>query len=255
MMRNDEALKYMEQKIMKEYGSGVLKIASEMDVPTEDVISTGINVLDEALGSGGIPVGKVIEIYGDAGSGKTTLALSIAKQAQKRGAVLYIDADHGLSPYMLNNMGINIDRFYTANVLTMEDALEICTIAVKGFSLIIIDSIAALCPAGESKMGDYYTRRPQAVLMNQFLGVITKLLSKSECSVILVNQLRTNPQIMFGNPEKTPCGKALKYYASVRMDTRLREAKKGKATFAVVVAKNKYYTPFKRVEFSFAYSG
>lgn len=245
----------MEQKIMKEYGSAALKTASAMDVPTEDVISTGINVLDEALGSGGIPVGKVIEIYGDAGSGKTTLALSIAKQAQKRGAVLYIDADHGLSPYMLNNMGIDTDRFYTANVLTMEDALEICTIAVKGFSLIVIDSIAALCPAGESKMGDYYTKRPQAVLMNQFLGVITKWLSKSNCSVVLVNQLRTNHQVVFGNPDKTTCGRALKYYASVRMDVRLREAKKGKASFIVIVAKNKYAAPFKRVEYSLAYSG
>lgn len=254
-MKNADGLKYLEQKIMHEYGSGVLKIASEMTAPTEDVISAGISVLDEALGAGGIPVGKVIEIYGDAGSGKTTLALSIAKQAQKRGAVLYIDADHGLSPYMLNSMGIDTDKFYTANVLTMEDALEICTIAAKGFSLIIIDSIAALCPAGESSMGDYYTKRPQAVLMNQFLGVITKWLSKSECSVVLVNQLRTNHQIVFGNPDKTTCGRALKYYASVRMDTRLREARKGKVTFAVVITKNKYSTPFKRVEYSLAYSG
>lgn len=249
-MNKKIALMEMEAKIKAEYGEGAICKLSDLPAVKDSFIPTGFNELDKALGIGGIPRGKVIEVFGDSMCGKTTLALSISRQVQKMGGnILYVDADCGLSPYMLRSQGVTDRNFYTVNAETMEDAFEICVNAIQGFSLIVIDSITALRTRadGRNKLGDYYGGRPQASLVNQFISVITKFLQRNDCTLLILNQVRIKQGVLFGNPEQATCGRALKYYASVRIEALRYALPKGDntTTFRFKVAKNKYAAPIR----------
>lgn len=239
-------LQRMEMQIWKMFGAGKVKRLSELPEQSENAIRTGYKSLDEALGIGGIPEGRIVEIYGDAQTGKSSLALQIAKQAQKKGAVLYIDADCGLCSHQIGYSGIKKKNFYVARPETMEEAFELCKTAASGFSLIVIDSIAALPVEAEAtgEMGDY-TYELQSKRMAKFLRIILGRLSDSGCTLLLVNQLREDPTIVFGNPVKTPCGRALKHYASVRIEASNAGRSKNGASFKYIVRKNKCAEPMK----------
>lgn len=254
-----KALDIARQQIERQFGKGSLmrlgERAARMDV---DVIPTGNIALDAALGIGGLPRGRVVEIFGPEGGGKTTLALHAAAEAQKMdGVVAFIDAEHALDPTYAKNLGVDIENLLISQPDSGEQALEIAELLVRSnaIDLIIIDSVAALVPRAELEgdMGDSHVGL-QARLMSQALRKLTGAISNSKTCTIFVNQLRMKIGVMFGNPEVTPGGRALKFYASIRIDIRRKASlTKGDVQIGnrtkVTVVKNKLAPPFRKAEF------
>ena len=246
-------------QIEKQYGKGAIMKMGEEGMPgAMPVISTGSLALDLALGVGGLPKGRVVEIYGPEASGKTTLALHVVAEAQKKGGIAaFIDAEHALDIHYAKKLGVKVDELLLSQPDTGEQALEITEILVRsgGVDVIVIDSVAALVPKAEieGEMGDAHMGL-QARLMSQALRKLTATISKSNTIVIFVNQIRMKIGIMFGNPETTTGGNALKFYASIRLDVRrIAQIKQGQDVIGsrtkVRVVKNKVSPPFKEVEF------
>ena len=259
--RKEEKLKALDAalgQIEKQYGKGaVMKLGDTSAHMQVETVPTGSLSLDIALGLGGLPKGRVIEIYGPESSGKTTVALHVVAEVQKRGGIAgFIDAEHALDPVYARNIGVDIDNLYISQPDNGEQALEITETMVRSgaMDVIIVDSVAALVPKAEidGDMGDSHVGL-QARLMSQALRKLTAVISKSNCIVIFINQLREKVGVMFGNPEVTTGGRALKFYSSVRMDVRRIEALKqggamvGNRTRIKVV--NKVAPPFKEAEF------
>lgn len=261
-MDNSEKLKALDAAlahIEKQYGKGsVMKLGDKgasMDVET---IPTGSLSLDLALGLGGIPKGRVVEIYGPESSGKTTVTLHMVAEVQKRGGIAgFIDAEHALDPAYAKNIGVDIDNLYISQPDNGEQALEITETMVRSgaVDIVVVDSVAALVPKAEidGDMGDSHVGL-QARLMSQALRKLTAVISKSNCIVIFINQLREKVGIMFGSPETTTGGRALKFYSSIRLDIRRIEALKQNGEIVgnrtrVKVVKNKIAPPFKEAEF------
>lgn len=254
-----KALDIARQQIERQFGKGSLmrlgERAARMDV---DVIPTGNIALDAALGIGGLPRGRVVEIFGPEGGGKTTLALHVAAEAQKMdGVVAFIDAEHALDPTYAKNLGVDMENLLISQPDSGEQALEIAELLVRSnaIDLIIIDSVAALVPRAELEgdMGDSHVGL-QARLMSQALRKLTGAISNSKTCTIFVNQLRMKIGVMFGNPEVTPGGRALKFYASIRIDIRRKASlTKGDVQIGnrtkVTVVKNKLAPPFRKAEF------
>ncbi len=260
--KNTDKMKALDAvllQIEKQYGKGSIMRLGEQAGATEiEVIPSGCLTLDLALGIGGFPRGRIIEIYGPESSGKTTVALHAIAEAQKLGGVAaFIDAEHALDPVYAKNLGVNLDELYVSQPDTGEQALDITDALVRSSAvdIIVVDSVAALTPKAEIEgdMGDTHVGL-QARLMSQALGKLTAIVNKSKTCVICINQLREEVGIMFGNPETTPGGKALKFYASVRLDIRKMDTLKdadgamGNRTKAKVV-KNKLAPPFRQAEF------
>jgi len=262
LMEKDEKLRALDAalgQIEKQYGKGaVMRLgdpAAQMNVET---IPTGSLSLDIALGLGGIPKGRIIEIYGPESSGKTTVTLHMIAEVQKRGGIAgFIDAEHALDPVYAKNIGVDINNLYISQPDNGEQALEIAETMVRSgaIDIVVVDSVAALVPKAEidGDMGDAHMGL-QARLMSQALRKLTAVISKSNCTVIFINQLREKLGVMFGNPETTTGGRALKFYASVRMDVRRIEALKSSGEVTgnrtrVKVVKNKVSPPFKEAEF------
>lgn len=251
----DEAIAHIE----KQYGKGsVMKLGDSSANMNIEVIPTGSLSLDIALGLGGVPRGRIIEVFGPESSGKTTVALHIVAEIQKRGGIAgFIDAEHALDPVYAKNIGVNIDDLYISQPDCGEQALEITETMVRSgaVDVIIVDSVAALVPKAEidGEMGDSHMGL-HARLMSQALRKLTAVVSKTNCVVIFINQLREKVGVVFGNPEVTTGGRALKFYASVRMDVRRIDTLKmggeivGNRT-RVKVVKNKVAPPFKEAEF------
>ncbi|MBQ7360675.1 MAG: recombinase RecA [Lachnospiraceae bacterium] len=261
-MNKEEKLKALDAalvQIEKQYGKGaVMKLGDPMSQMSVETIPTGSLSLDIALGLGGIPKGRIIEIYGPESSGKTTVTLHMIAEVQKRGGIAgFIDAEHALDPVYAKNIGVDIDNLYISQPDNGEQALEIAETMVRSGALdiVIVDSVAALVPKAEidGEMGDSHVGL-QARLMSQALRKLTSVVSKTNCTIVFINQLREKIGIMFGNPETTTGGRALKFYASVRMDVRRIESLKqggeviGNRT-RVKVVKNKVAPPFKEAEF------
>lgn len=260
--KNTEKMKALDAvllQIEKQYGKGsIMRLGDEAGSTKIEVISSGCLTLDLALGIGGFPRGRIIEIYGPESSGKTTVALHAIAEAQKAGGVAaFIDAEHALDPVYAKKLGVNLDELYVSQPDTGEQALDITDALVRSSAvdIIVIDSVAALTPKAEIEgdMGDAHVGL-QARLMSQALRKLTAIVNKSKTCVIFINQLREKVGIMFGNPETTPGGKALKFYASIRLDVRKADTLKdsdgamGNRTKAKVV-KNKLAPPFKQAEF------
>ncbi len=261
-MEKDEKLRALDAalgQIEKQYGKGaVMRLgdpAAQMNVET---IPTGSLSLDLALGLGGIPKGRIIEIFGPESSGKTTVTLHMIAEVQKRGGIAgFIDAEHALDPVYAKNIGVDINNLYISQPDNGEQALEITETMVRSgaIDIVVVDSVAALVPKAEidGDMGDAHMGQ-QARLMSQALRKLTAVISKANCTVVFINQLREKLGVMFGNPETTTGGRALKFYASVRLDVRRTEALKlngevvGNRT-RVKVVKNKVAPPFKEAEF------
>ena len=258
----EERLKALDAalaQIEKQYGKGsVMKLGDNAANMNIEVIPTGSLSLDLALGLGGMPKGRIIEIYGPESSGKTTVALHVVSEVQKRGGIAgFIDAEHALDPVYASHIGVDIDNLYISQPDNGEQALEITETMVRSgaVDVIIVDSVAALVPKAEidGEMGDSHVGL-HARLMSQALRKLTGIISKSNCVVIFINQLREKVGVMFGNPETTTGGRALKFYASVRLDVRRIETLKvagevvGNRT-RVKVVKNKVAPPFKEAEF------
>ena len=261
-MASDEKLKALDaaiSNIEKQFGKGSIMKLGESNVNLNvESIPTGSLSLDIALGLGGVPRGRVVEIYGPESSGKTTVALHMVAEVQKRGGIAgFIDAEHALDPVYAKNIGVDIDNLYISQPDSGEQALEITETMVRSgaVDIIIVDSVAALVPKAEidGDMGDSHVGL-QARLMSQALRKLTPVVSKNNCVVIFINQLREKVGVMFGNPETTTGGRALKFYASVRLDVRRIETLKvggevvGNRT-RVKVVKNKVAPPFKEAEF------
>ena len=261
-MERDEKLKALDAalgQIERQFGKGaVMKLGDPSVQMNVETIPTGSLSLDIALGLGGIPKGRVIEIYGPESSGKTTVTLHMIAEVQKRGGIAgFIDAEHALDPVYAKNIGVDIDNLYISQPDCGEQALEITETMVRSgaVDIIVVDSVAALVPKAEidGDMGDSHVGL-QARLMSQALRKLTAVISKSNCTVIFINQLREKVGVMFGNPETTTGGRALKFYSSVRLDVRRIESLKqggeviGNRT-RVKVVKNKVAPPFKEAEF------
>ena len=256
---NDKTLDEVLANIEKQFGKGsVMKLGDSTVNMNIETIPTGSLSLDIALGLGGVPKGRVVEIYGPESSGKTTVALHMVAEVQKRGGIAgFIDAEHALDPVYAKNIGVDIDNLYISQPDSGEQALEITETMVRSgaVDIIIVDSVAALVPKAEidGDMGDSHVGL-QARLMSQALRKLTPVVSKNNCIVIFINQLREKVGVMFGNPETTTGGRALKFYSSVRMDVRKIETLKaggeviGNRT-RVKVVKNKIAPPFKEAEF------
>lgn len=252
------------ESIQKQFGKGAIMRLGDAPSEPMEVIPTGIMPLDAALGVGGIPKGRIIEIYGPEASGKTTICLSIIAELQKAGGITaFVDAEHALDPVWARILGVKLEDLLVSQPDTGEQALEIVETLVRsgGVDLIVVDSVAALTPKAEieGEMGDSVMGM-QARLMSQALRKLTAIVSKSKCTILFTNQLRLKIGVMFGNPETTPGGLAMKFYASVRMDVRKIETlKKDNQVIGsrarVKVVKNKVAPPFKEAEFIITASG
>lgn len=262
MAKQEDKLKALDAAIMqieKSYGKGaIMKLGEQGKDLNIETTPTGSLSLDIALGLGGIPKGRVIEIYGPESSGKTTVTLHMIAEVQKRGGIAgFVDAEHALDPAYAQNIGVDIDNLYISQPDNGEQALEITETLVRSgaVDLVVVDSVAALVPKAEidGEMGDSHVGL-QARLMSQALRKLTAVISKSNCTVIFINQLREKVGVMFGNPETTTGGRALKYYSSIRMDVRRIETLKQNGEMIgnrtrVKVVKNKIAPPFKEAEF------
>lgn len=258
----DERLRALDaaiSQIEKQYGRGsIMRLGDNTQNMKVETVPTGSLSLDIALGQGGLPKGRVIEIYGPESSGKTTLALHCLAEVQKRGGIAgFIDAEHALDPVYAKAIGVDIDDLYISQPDSGEQALEICETMVRSgaVDIVVVDSVAALVPKAEidGEMGDSHVGL-QARLMSQALRKLTGVISKTNCIVIFINQLREKVGVMFGNPETTTGGRALKFYSSVRLDVRRVESiKQGGEVIGnhtrVKVVKNKIAPPFKQAEF------
>ena len=261
-MEREEKLKALDAaltQIERQYGKGaVMKLGDPSAQMNVETIPTGSLSLDIALGLGGIPKGRIIEIYGPESSGKTTVTLHMIAEVQKRGGIAgFIDAEHALDPVYAKNIGVDVDNLYISQPDNGEQALEITETMVRSgaIDIVVVDSVAALVPKAEidGDMGESHVGL-QARLMSQALRKLTAVISKSNCTVIFINQLREKVGVMFGNPETTTGGRALKFYSSVRLDVRRIESLKqsGEVTgnrTRVKVVKNKIAPPFKEAEF------
>ena len=255
-----KALEAARLQIEKQFGQGsLMKLGTRTDAAGIEVIPSGSILLDEALGIGGYPRGRIIEIYGPESSGKTTLALHAIAEAQKNGGIAaFVDAEHALDPVYAKNLGVDIDNLWVSQPDTGEQALDITEHLVRSgaVDIIVVDSVAALTPQAEieGEMGDSHMGL-QARLMSQALRKLTAIIGKSKCIVIFINQIRMKIGVMFGNPETTTGGNALKFYASVRLEVRRIESIDAKGAedavgnrVRVKVVKNKVAPPFRKVE-------
>jgi recombination protein RecA len=262
--RNDDGAIFDTLEAIKtKFGEEAIMKLGDKPRVNVDVVPTGSIGLDAALGVGGMPRGRIIEIFGPESSGKTTLALHVVAEAQKKGGIsAYIDAEHALDPEYARKLGVDINNLLVSQPDTGEQALEICESLVRSgkIDVVVVDSVAALTPKDEIEgdMGAHHVGK-QARLMSQALRKLTAIVAKSKTIVIFINQIRMQIGVMFGNPETTPGGKALKFYTSVRIDIRrIAQIKKGEEVVGgrvrVKVVKNKVAAPFKQTEFDLIYN-